>query len=80
MTIVKQYGGMGFKELETFNISLLSKMAARVIREPDALWVRFLKGLYFANGEFLNAIKGARASWGWTSLLEGRYVIQDEGF
>lgn len=38
MTRAKQYEEMDFKELETYNISLEAKMAARVIWEPGTLW------------------------------------------
>lgn len=31
-----------------------------------------LKGIYFPHTDFLSATKGGRASWGWSSLLEGR--------
>lgn len=43
----KEEGGLGFRELETFNIALLTKMADRENKEPDALWVKVLKGLYY---------------------------------
>lgn len=43
---------MGFNELRVFNLDLLAKMSARVIDEPNALWVKLLKGLYYAKGDF----------------------------
>lgn len=35
-----------------------------------------LKGLYFPNCDFLLATKGSRASWAWSSILEGRKLLQ----
>lgn len=75
MTRSKQEGGLGFRELEAFNIALLGKMAARVLAEPDSLWVRCLKGMYFPSSSFLQAVKGSRASWAWSSLLAGRDLV-----
>lgn len=49
------------------------------MEEPTALWVRLLKGLYFPNGDFLDALRGGRASWGWSSLLIGRDVLKRQG-
>lgn len=47
--------------------------------EPNALWVRFLKGLYFHQSSFLQATSGSRPSWAWASLLKGRSIIENEG-
>lgn len=47
MTRSKKERGLGFRELESFNNALLGKMAAMIISEPNTLWIRVLKGLYF---------------------------------
>lgn len=79
MTTSKSMGGLGFRELQTFNQSLLTKMAARVIGEPTALWVKILKGVYFPNGDFMEAKKGGRASWACSSIIFEREVLKREG-
>lgn len=79
LTTSKSTGGLGFRELQTFNKALLTKMAARVIKEPSALWVRILKGVYYPNDEFMEAKKGGRASWAWSSLMVGRDILKREG-
>lgn len=48
----KLMGGLGFHEVETFNVVLLTKMVARILKEPNALWVRVIKGLYFPTQTF----------------------------
>lgn len=42
-------GDLGFRELETFNDALLTKMSARIPQEPNGLWVWITKGLYIPN-------------------------------
>lgn len=69
----------GFRELESFNNTLLGKMVARIMSESNALWVKVLKGLYFPSTNFMKAIKGGRASWCWTSILTGHDVVQSVG-
>lgn len=76
MTRSKADGGFGFKELQAFNLALLGKMAARVMAEPTALWVRVLRGIYFPQSDFLGAVKGGHPSWAWTSLLAGRDAVR----
>lgn len=79
MTRSKKEGGLGFRDLESFNNALLGKIVARIISKPNALWVRVLKGLYFPNSNFMQAIKGGKTSWGCAILLIGREVIRKTG-
>lgn len=41
------------------------------------MWVKVLKRIYFPNSDFGQASKGSRASWAWTSILEGRKVMTE---
>lgn len=64
MTRSKEEGDFGFRDLESLNNALLEKMATRIISEPNTLWVRVSKGLYFPSTNFMQEVKGNRASWG----------------
>ncbi|CAN1250765.1 Putative ribonuclease H protein At1g65750 [Linum perenne] len=75
LTKPKAEGGLGFKDFHTFNLALLAKQGWRMINNPNLLWVRLLKGIYFRNGDFLNAKKGKKASWIWASLCDAREVL-----
>lgn len=75
LTKSKKCGGMGFRDFSCFNTSLLAKQAWRIIQCPDDPWVNVLKGLYFPRCDFLQAGKGSRASWIWSSILEGRDLL-----
>lgn len=43
----KVSGGVGIRNPHRLNISLLSKLAWRLVNKPDDLWVRLLNGKYF---------------------------------
>ena len=73
----KRDGGIGFRNFGAFNDALLAKQCWRLITEPTSLWARVLKARYFSTCSFLDAKKGGRASWVWSSLLEGREVIRN---
>ncbi|CAL9021353.1 unnamed protein product [Prunus brigantina] len=45
----KQEGGMGFCNLQEFNLALLAKQCWRISMEPQSMWVKVLKGRYFPN-------------------------------
>ncbi len=62
LTLPKKKGGMGFKDLEAMNTSLLAKLAWRVISNPKSLLAQILEGLYFPEGNLWNAKKGSKPS------------------
>lgn len=75
MTRSKQEGGLGFQDLQCFNKALLAKTVWRLMMKTEDYWCRILRGIYFPNGDFLNA-KGKKALWGWSSLLEVRDLLK----
>ncbi|KAL0290929.1 UNVERIFIED_CONTAM: putative mitochondrial protein [Sesamum calycinum] len=58
----KEEGGLGFRELKTFNRALLAKQGWRLIKKPDSLVSQTLKAKYFPGLSFLDAQLGSRPS------------------
>ena len=58
-----------------FNDALLAKQCWIMILDPNSLWAVVLKARYFPNYSFLDAKKGYRTSWAWSSLLAGRDIL-----
>lgn len=58
MTKSKSEDGFGFREFQAFNSAILANMAARVLSEPNSLWVQVMKGIYFPSIDFLHVSKG----------------------
>ncbi|KAM2126643.1 hypothetical protein ACFX1R_006638 [Malus domestica] len=71
----KAVGGLGFRSFSDFNKALLAKQFWCLTQEPESFWAKVLKGRYFPNVDALSATKGSRASWAWSSLLEGQAII-----
>jgi hypothetical protein len=61
----KFHGGMGFKDLETFNRALLAKQGWRLLKFPDSLVARVLREKYYPHGNILQAQLGSRPSYAW---------------
>ncbi|CAL1408125.1 unnamed protein product [Linum trigynum] len=68
----KEEGGFGFKNFHLFNLVLIGKQVWRLFDNPDALWTKLLKGLYFPNYELFSATKGRKSSWVWNGLCEAK--------
>lgn len=72
----KRLGGMGFRDLHSFNLALLGKQCWRIITKPESLMARILQARYFPYGSFMDATAGARPSSSWTSILKARALMK----
>jgi hypothetical protein len=69
-------GGMGFRDLESFNLALLGKHGWRLMTSPDSLCGRVLKGRYFPDTDFMQAGIPRRSSAIWRSIIAGRTALE----
>lgn len=71
----KDRGGLGFRNLTSFNKALLAKQGWRIMYDPNLLVTQVLKSHYFRNSSFLEATVSPSASFVWKSICWGRSVI-----
>ncbi|XP_065625688.1 uncharacterized protein LOC136065853 [Quercus suber] len=67
---------MGFQNLQTFNLPLLSKQGWRILSNPDSLVARIYKAKYFPHGDVLNSKKGNNPSYAWRSIHNSLEIIR----
>ena len=77
MCTLKCLGGMGFKDLEVFNVALLGKRVWRLIREPHSLLGLVMKSKYFIHGDLLNSSLGVQASHSWRSIWSSKALVME---
>lgn len=65
----KRAGGLGFRDLESFNLSLLTKQAWRLETQPQLLLSQVLKAKYFPNSSLFSADLGDKPSATWRSNI-----------
>ena len=75
MKLSKEEGGLGFRDLYSFNISLLARQACRLIQSPDSLCARVLKAKYFPSSSPMLALPHGGSQF-WKSLVKVRPVFQ----
>ncbi|XP_023907624.1 uncharacterized protein LOC112019319 [Quercus suber] len=76
MCAPKKEGGLGFRDLKSFNLALLSKQGWRLQTNTCSLVYRVLKARYFPNCDFLHAKLGRQPSFAWRSILAAQHIVQ----
>ena len=76
MACPKCLGGLGFKNIEDYNDSLLGKLSWRLQSNPNSLLAQVLKGKYFPDCSFLESVDKTGSSHGWTSIQVGKEVLK----
>ena len=77
LCLPKTRGGMGFQDIQAFNLALLAKQAWRLIHKTHSLFYRVYKSRYFPNCSFMDAELGNNPSYVWRSLLAARNIIRE---
>ena len=72
----KFHGGMGFRNIQAFNLAMLAKQAWRILSNPNPLMAWVFKTKYFPYDDFLNSKKGGSPSYVWRSIHNSLGVIK----
>ncbi|KAL0366933.1 UNVERIFIED_CONTAM: hypothetical protein Sradi_3583400 [Sesamum radiatum] len=69
-------GGLGFRNLEAFNLVLLAKQLWRLLTGPGCLVSKVLKAKYFPRHHLFEAQVGVRPSFTWRSIIAARDLLR----
>ena len=72
----KLKGGIGFRNLQAFNLALLAKQGWRLLANHNSLVAKIFKAKYFPNGDILTAKLGSSPFYAWRSIYNSLEVIR----
>ena len=68
----KAKGGMGYRDLECFNMAMLAKQGWRLVQNPDSLVARIFREKYYGGKSFLNSRLGPWPSYARRSIWNAK--------
>ena len=71
----KCQGGLGFKEIENFNLAMLGKQEWQLLHNKDLLFYKVFEVRYFPNCTILEEGVKEKGSYAWQSILQARKVV-----
>jgi hypothetical protein len=77
MKLPKEEGGLGFRDLYSFNLAMLARQCWILIQAPESLCAQVLRAKYFPNGDLLTAKPVDGMSYVWRSILKGLEVFKE---
>jgi hypothetical protein len=76
MCFPKKEGGMGFRDLHSFNLAMLAKQVWRLIDEPNSLCAQVLRGKYYPSGDILKVGPKGGSSFTLQSIVAGIQTLK----
>ena len=76
MGMAKQKEGLGYRDLELFNMALLAKQGWRIMQNEESLVAKVLKQKYFSKESFLSSRLGCNPSYVWRSICGAKQLVQ----
>lgn len=74
--LAKEMGGMGVRDVLSFNLAMLAKQCWRIFTNPSSLVSQMFKQKYHPLLDFLKANNGKYPSFVWRILISGRSLLQ----
>jgi hypothetical protein len=66
---------MGYRDLESFSLALITKQGWWILKHLDSLMSRVLKQKYFPNDTFLSSQLGRNPSYAWHSIWNAKHLL-----
>jgi hypothetical protein len=72
MTHSKSHGGLGFRDLHSFNLAMIAKQGWNIMTKPHSLVAKLYKARYFPNSSLFESKLGHNPSYAWRGIWKAR--------
>ncbi|XP_074292881.1 uncharacterized protein LOC141619760 [Silene latifolia] len=76
----KKQGGLGFKDLHTWNVAAIEKYVWWVTMKADHLWVQWVHAMYIKNTAWKDYEPGSGSSWAWRKICQVKNIYKAKLF
>jgi ribonuclease HI len=73
----KDFGGLGYRDLDCFNMAMLAKQCWRLLKWPDSLAARVLCEKYYPGVDFMESNLRKKPSFAWRSIWQAKSLLQE---
>jgi hypothetical protein len=77
MTQPKMNGGMGFRDLQAFNLAMIAKQGWTIMTKPHTLVARLYKARYFPHSSLFESKIGHNPSYAWRGIWKARHILMN---
>jgi ribonuclease HI len=77
MTSSKASGGMGFRDLRSFNLAMIAKQGWNIMMKPHSLVAQIYKARYFPKSTLFDAPLGHNPSYAWRGIWKSRHILMN---
>jgi hypothetical protein len=77
MTYPKVLGGMGFRDLHSFNLAMIAKQGWNIMTKPHTLVAKLYKARYFPNSSLFDSQLGHNPSYAWRGIWKARQILMN---
>ncbi|XP_056691351.1 uncharacterized protein [Spinacia oleracea] len=72
----KKEGGLGFRDILTWNTAAIGKYVWAVATKQDSIWIKWVSSVYVKDGEWWEYQPNNSASWYWRKICETKEVLK----
>ena len=80
LTQSKKEGGMGFRDIRSFNLAMLEKQGWRLFQDKSSLLYSCFKAKYFLWCDFLEVDDCQNSSYVWKSLVAAQPMLREGSY